>query len=141
MIVKIVNNPQQLEDAFQIRHTVFMVEQQVDVESETDEHDQTATHFVLYDDQTPIGAGRFRVVDGTGKIERICVLSSLRKSGAGALIMESIEDYAKNTDILTVKLNAQKHAIGFYERIGYEIISEEFMDAGIPHRTMVKKLA
>ncbi len=39
-----------------------------------------------------------------------------------------------------MKLNAQKHAIGFYEKLGCEIISEEFLNAGIPHRTMIKNL-
>ncbi|MEH6943498.1 GNAT family N-acetyltransferase [Bacillus sp. JJ722] len=140
MIVEIVNNQQQLEDAYSIRQKVFIEEQQVDAEEELDEHDQTATHFVLYDDNKPIGAGRFRLVDGAGKVERICVLANVRKAGAGKLIMNKIEKYAKDQQIAQVKLNAQTHAIGFYENLGYKIVSEEFLDAGIPHRTMTKNL-
>jgi len=30
--------------------------------------------------------------------------------------------------------------VGFYERLGYEVVSEEFTDAGIPHRSMEKPL-
>jgi predicted GNAT family N-acyltransferase len=39
-----------------------------------------------------------------------------------------------------LKLNAQTQAIPFYAGLGYEVVSEEFLDAGIPHKTMVKHL-
>ncbi|MCE3225362.1 MAG: putative Acetyltransferase, family, partial [Nitrospira sp.] len=34
----------------------------------------------------------------------------------------------------------QTHALGFYERAGFHLLGEPFMDAGIPHRKMVKEL-
>jgi predicted GNAT family N-acyltransferase len=40
-----------------------------------------------------------------------------------------------------VTLSAQIHARGFYERAGFHVVGEPFMDAGIPHRKMVKDLA
>lgn len=140
MIVKVVENHQELQDALSVRKIVFIHEQQVPAEEEIDQYDDTAVHFVQYDGETPIGAGRFRTIDGIGKVERICVLKDKRKTGAGKLIMQKIEDYAKEHDIQSVKLNAQTHAIPFYTRLGYEIISDEFLDAGIPHRTMKKNL-
>ncbi|MBU8877497.1 GNAT family N-acetyltransferase [Bacillus sp. FJAT-29790] len=140
MEVKIVSNEQELKDAFSIRTTVFVQEQHVPEEEEIDQHDDHAVHFVLYDKDTPVGAGRFRTVDGTGKVERICVLKEHRKTGAGKIIMKKIEEYAKNEGFSLVKLNAQTQAIPFYSRLGYEIISEEFLDAGIPHRTMRKTI-
>jgi predicted GNAT family N-acyltransferase len=94
----------------------------------------------MYDEGSPISAGRFRFVDGYGKVERICVLNKARKTGAGKTIMNAIENYALQKDIHKLKLNAQTHAIPFYAGLGYEIVSEEFMDAGIPHKTMVKEI-
>jgi len=38
------------------------------------------------------------------------------------------------------KLNAQTRAVDFYKRLGYKVVSEEFLDAGIPHVTMTKQL-
>lgn len=140
MNVKIAENQQEKQDAFSIRQIVFIEEQQVSVEDEMDQFDATATHFVGYEGEKPIGAGRFRTIDGIGKVERICVLKEHRKTGAGKLIMQKIEEYAKSQDFQLVKLNAQTHAIPFYTGIGYEIVSEEFLDAGIPHRTMQKAL-
>jgi predicted GNAT family N-acyltransferase len=36
----------------------------------------------------------------------------------------------------SVELNAQTHALGFYEQLGFRAQGEEFMEAGIPHRHM-----
>lgn len=140
MNVEIVKNKQQLEEAFSIRTAVFVEEQKVDVEEEIDQYEESSTHFLLYDDQHAIGTGRFRVIDGVGKVERICVLKNARKSGAGKLIMTAIEDFARNEGISTAKLNAQTQAIKFYEKLGYQVVSDEFLDAGIPHKTMKKYL-
>ncbi|MFC4184231.1 GNAT family N-acetyltransferase [Saccharococcus thermophilus] len=126
-------------DALLVRRIVFIEEQQVSEEEEIDEFEQEATHFVLYDDGKPIGAGRFRIVDhGLGKIERICVLPQYRGRGAGKLIMEAIERFAKQQGVSKLKLNAQTHAESFYEKLGYKTVSDVFMEAGIPHVTMVK---
>ncbi|MBT2684623.1 GNAT family N-acetyltransferase [Bacillus sp. ISL-37] len=141
MEVKIVNNDQELADAFEVRKSVFIHEQNVPEEEEIDQFESESVHFVLYDDnRKAAGAGRFRVLDGIGKVERICVLKENRKTGAGVAIMNEIEDYAKSQGISTLKLNAQTHAIPFYSKLGYETVSEEFLDAGIPHKTMKKSI-
>jgi predicted GNAT family N-acyltransferase len=138
--VKIVENQKELEDAYTVRKTVFVEEQAVPLEEEIDAYENEAEHFVMYNEDSPIGAGRFRLVDGYGKVERICILKEARKTGAGKAIMNTIETYALEKGIQKLKLNAQTHAIPFYAGLGYEVVSEEFMDAGIPHKTMVKKL-
>ncbi|WP_160720789.1 GNAT family N-acetyltransferase [Bacillus sp. USDA818B3_A] len=141
MTVKIVENQKELEDAFSIRKTVFAEEQNVPLEEEIDQYEDEATHFVMYSETNdPIAAGRFRVVDGYGKVERICVLNEARKTGAGRKMMSQIEDYARKQDLHKLKLNAQTHAIPFYAGLGYEVVSEEFLDAGIPHKTMIKQI-
>ncbi|MEH7886394.1 GNAT family N-acetyltransferase [Bacillus sp. JJ1609] len=140
MEVRIVETEQELADAFDVRRTVFVAEQKVPEEEEIDQHESEAIHFVLYNEEKAAGAGRFRVLDGIGKVERICVLKEHRKTGAGVAVMNKIEEYAKSQGITTLKLNAQTHAIPFYSRLGYETVSGEFLDAGIPHKTMKKTI-
>lgn len=140
MNLKVVATEEELNDAFSIRKEVFVQEQNVPEELEIDEFEDDAIHFALYQNNRPVGAGRFRDLNGIGKVERICVAQNVRGSGAGKVIMLGIEEYARGKQISTLKLNAQTSAIPFYEKLGYEIISEEFMDAGIPHKTMKKTL-
>ncbi|MFS0644585.1 GNAT family N-acetyltransferase [Siminovitchia sp. 179-K 8D1 HS] len=128
----------QLREAYAIRKKVFVEEQHVPIEIELDEHETNASHFVLYDGDKPVGAGRFRILDGKGKVERICILPTHRGKGAGLKIMEKIEEFARSLHIEELVLNAQTSAIPFYKKLGYIVISEQFFDAGIPHRTMKK---
>jgi predicted GNAT family N-acyltransferase len=140
MNLKVVATEEELNDAFSIRKEVFVKEQNVPEELEIDEFEDHAIHFALYQNNRPVGAGRFRELNGYGKVERICVAQNVRGSGAGKVIMLGIEEYAREKKISTLKLNAQTSAIPFYEKLGYAIVSEEFMDAGIPHKTMKKTL-
>lgn len=142
MNVKQAVTPKQREDAYIVRKTVFVGEQNVPPELEIDDLEDEAVHFVLYDEAgQPCGAGRFRTVGEYGKVERICVLKSARGQGAGNLVMDAVEAYAKTVSGLTaLKLDAQLHAIPFYEKRGYDIVSDEFLDAGILHKTMTKPL-
>ncbi len=136
----VVKTEEQMQDAYAIRRIVFIDEQQVPEEEEIDQYEKDATHVVLYEDNQPIGAGRFRSLDGIGKIERICVLKEFRNKGAGKVIMDKMEEIAKGKGVSKLKLNAQTHAEKFYLNIGYTTISDIFMDAGIPHVTMTKEV-
>ncbi|MFZ7944622.1 MULTISPECIES: GNAT family N-acetyltransferase [Bacillaceae] len=139
MTVKVVENQKELDDAFSVRKIVFVEEQNVPLEEEIDQYEDDATHFVMYHQGLPVGAGRFRVIDGYGKVERICVMKEARKTGAGKAIMKAIESHAQEQGLHKLKLNAQTQAIPFYAGLGYEVVSEEFLDAGIPHKTMMKE--
>lgn len=141
MEVIIVKNDKELQDAYQVRTTVFVDEQQVPPEEEIDQYEKDATHFVLYTGNEPIGAGRLRDVDGYAKVERICVLKSYREQGVGQKIMDKIEETAIAQGFTKFKLNAQTTAEAFYKKLGYETVSGEFLDAGIPHVTMVKTVS
>ncbi|NSL51423.1 GNAT family N-acetyltransferase [Calidifontibacillus erzurumensis] len=141
MFVKIVTTEKELEDAYFIRKKVFVEEQNVPVEIEIDEFENDATHFVLYDGNKPIGAGRVRQLGDTLKVERICVLDTYRHKGCGKLIMDKAEEVARDKAIKKLKLNAQSHAERFYQKLGYETVSDVFMEAGIPHVTMIKTIS
>jgi predicted GNAT family N-acyltransferase len=138
--VRVVTNNEQLKDVFDIRIRVFVNEQNVSMEEEIDEFEDVSTHFLLYDEEKPVGTGRFRIVDGVGKVERICILPSHRKGGNGKLIMKKIEQFAKEKGINKLKLHGQTHAEEFYKKLGYETVSDVFMEAGIPHIVMVKEI-
>lgn len=136
----IAKNEQQKKDAYAVRRAVFIEEQKVPENLEMDEHENESIHFVGYVGGKPAAAGRLRFLDGYGKLERICVLKNLRGQHYGKDIIRAMEETIRSRGFHKAKLNAQTHAIGFYQSLGYEVISDEFMDAGIPHVTMVKEL-
>ncbi|WP_027962941.1 GNAT family N-acetyltransferase [Halalkalibacillus halophilus] len=139
LTVSIAKTKEQIDEAYRIRETVFVKEQNVPIEEEMDEHDDFSIHFLGHNDiGQPVAASRLRFVAEFGKLERICVLEEERGKYHGQKIIKTMEDYIRDEGYYKAKLNAQTYAIKFYEQLGYSVISEEFMDAGIPHVTMVK---
>lgn len=139
--VRRVTTDAEYDDALAVRKRVFVEEQGVPEPMEVDEHEDAATHFVAYDDGRAVGAARLRSVgEATGKVERVAVLASLRGEGWGRRLMAVVEETARETGLDHLKLHSQTSAAGFYDRLGYERVGDEFEEAGIPHVEMRKSL-
>ena len=121
-----------------VRETVFIHEQAVPEELEWDGLDPQCAHVLAWNDQgDAIGTARMQP---NGTIGRMAVLKEWRGRGAGRALVEALLDCAVRQGLTRVTLSAQTHAIGFYERAGFHVVGELFIDAGIPHRKMVKEL-
>ena len=83
-----------LEKAFHIRKEVFVIEQGVPLEDEFDEFDSLGgqcEHILVYYNENNLSEqDRLRVVDGFGKLERICILVQYRKFGLGKVIIKRV---------------------------------------------------
>lgn len=144
MNAKKITTEEDLHTAFAIRKKVFVEEQGVSIEEEMDEFDALdaeCDHVLVYYNDQPVGTGRVRVVDGYGKLERICILEEYRKFGLGKVIMHKLEELVQAKGLTKSKLNAQTYAEPFYSKLGYVRFGEEFMDAGIPHILMKKQFS
>ena len=74
---------------------------------------------------------------GVLQIGRVAVIESLRGSGIGRMMMRQAVSYVtENSTDEKIYLEAQTYAIGFYEKLGFKVISDEFLDEGIPHKGM-----
>jgi predicted GNAT family N-acyltransferase len=122
------------QDAKAIRLEVFVVEQNVPAELEMDENDAACLHAVAYDAAgTPIGTGRLLP---DGHIGRMAVRKAARGTGIGGALLQGLMAQAKLRGHKTVVLGAQTHAAPFYQKHGFAIVGEAFMEAGIPHVDM-----
>ncbi|MED3996873.1 GNAT family N-acetyltransferase [Peribacillus frigoritolerans] len=140
---KRITTENDLKMAFHIRKEVFVEEQGFPLEFEFDEFDTLnalSEHILVYYNEKPVGTGRLRVVDGLGKLERICILEPYRKFGLGKIILKTLEEIAKEQGITQVKLHGQTQAEGFYKKLGYRTSSDVFMEDGGPHLLMIKEL-
>ncbi|WP_028589188.1 GNAT family N-acetyltransferase [Paenibacillus massiliensis] len=144
MNVKRITEDFDLQRVMNIRKEVFVLEQGVPLEDEFDEFDVldgSCEHVLVYHELLPVGTGRVRQVDGTGKLERICILSSYRKYGLGKVIIQALEEVVREQGLSQVKLHGQTQAEGFYQKLGYRTASDVFMEDGIPHVLMTKTLS
>ncbi|MET9360951.1 GNAT family N-acetyltransferase [Streptomyces sp. NPDC006632] len=148
--VRVAEGPADREACFAVRRAVFVVEQQVPEDVEYDAYDATALHVLAVGADGPLGTGRLlygpRALARTGSAQvgslgRLAVTGAARGLGVGAALVRAIEAAAAERGLSAVDLHAQTHALGFYERLGYEAYGPEFPDAGIEHRAMRRTLA
>lgn len=117
-----------------IREAVFVIEQGVPMDLEWDGIDSDCTHVIAYtNDRAAIGTARLQK---NGHIGRMAVLAGWRKQGVGSLLLQELIAVAQSRDLKSIELNAQTHALTFYQRFGFVAEGAEFHDAGIAHRHM-----
>ncbi|PWI08023.1 GNAT family N-acetyltransferase [Streptomyces sp. NWU339] len=154
-VVREAVEPGDREACFAVRKEVFVAEQGVPEDLEYDAYDAGAVHVLaLGADGEALGTGRLlhgeaaaakngggRAVQQTpGSLGRLAVTRRARGLGVGAALVRGIEEAARARGLTAVDLHAQTHALGFYERLGYEAYGPEFPDAGMPHRAMRRVL-
>ncbi|MDQ3057598.1 MAG: GNAT family N-acetyltransferase [Pseudomonadota bacterium] len=127
-----------LADLRAVRETVFVQEQNVPVEEEWDALDPQCVHVIARAaDGTPIGTGR---LTPERKIGRMAVLREWRNKGVGDALLLALISQAQERGWREVALNSQVDAQRFYARHGFIPAGERFMEAGIDHQPMRRKL-
>jgi len=74
------------------------------------------------------------------RLRQMAVVSGLQGKGIGRVIMNFAENVARDRGYKKLSMHARKTAIGFYEKLGYKIVGEEFEEVTIPHYEMQKTL-
>lgn len=121
----------------ELRHKVFVEEQNVPIEVEWDEYDDSSLHFLGTLDGKAVAVARMKP---DGQIGRMAVLQEYRNQGFGSQLLQFILQQAAHKNFKNVYLHAQVTAIHFYEKHGFTTSSEKFYDANIAHRAMLKKI-
>lgn len=137
-ICKLTTTKEEYEECLAIRRRVFIEEQNVPEEIEIDEYESVAKHFLVTMDGKAVATGRIRIKGALVKFERIASISTVRGSGTGKFLMNYMLKYAlENYPGYLPAMHAQKSAYGFYEKLGWEAVGEEFIEADIAHSIMI----
>jgi len=122
-----------------VRRMVFIEEQQIPVVLEWDGLD-TGCHHVLAFSQSGEAVGTGRLL-ANGRIGRMAVLPDWRGCGIGTAILDALQQLARRENHSRVSLHAQRSVVRFYRKAGFMETGEAFMEAGIEHVPMEKKLS
>ena len=77
---------------------------------------------------------------GQARLRQMAVLNDLQGKGIGRALMNFAENIARDRGFRTICMHARSNAVGFYEKVGYRIVGDQFMEVTIPHYVMEKKL-
>lgn len=127
---------------YQLRWQVLRAPWQQPPGSERDELEGQSVHLMLVAENGDIAAvGRLHKVDSdTAQVRYMAVADAWQGQGAGARILQGLEQHAVAMGVSRVVLNARESALHFYTRQGYqqqEIAPTQF---GIRHFRLQKSL-
>ena len=150
--ISVVDWAQTSQTLRQIRTRVFIEEQHVPEELEWDGLDKTALHL-LAQIQAPktteehqashiacpteaVGTARIIITNDIAHIGRMAVLPNWRGKGIGFKILQKAILECQQHSVKKIILNAQTYVLNFYQKAGFKISGDEFIDAGILHKEM-----
>jgi predicted GNAT family N-acyltransferase len=141
------DTPALREQAYALRHVVFVEEQRVPPDLERDALDDVAVHVVALEDAAAdagprcVGTGRLvRQEGGVGRVGRMAVAADRRRAGVGEAVLAALEAEARKAGLSQLELHAQCYVEPFYARAGYAPEGARFEEAGIDHVVMRKWL-
>ena len=125
----------------ELRRTVFVDEQGVTLEADRDGRDDEAVHLVAVRDGRVVGTLRLLAAGEVSRLGRMVVSPELRGSGIGGRLLDLADDVAREMGHRRIALHAQMPARRVYERAGYRMHGDVFVEQGIEHVAMEKPLA
>ena len=145
-MIKILESEKDRSLGFKLRTEVFVNEQNVPIELELDEKDNSeyTIHIGYFKDDKLIGVARLIDIDkDVIHIGRVAIDKNHRGEGIGYKLILGCEDIAKNVlnKDFTIELGAQFYAENFYKKLGYSRVNDNiYIEAGIEHIDMRKTI-
>ena len=141
MTVTATDDARLIEQALALRERVFCGEQGVELAADRDGLDDVALQLVALDGGRVVGTCRVLVEGEVGRLGRMAVEPGARGRGVGAAILAAAERSARDAGARLMRLHAQRYVEGLYAAAGYTPYGEPFVEEGIPHVAMEKRLA
>lgn len=128
-------SPTEVYELLKARVQIFVVEQRCAYQ-DIDDIDYDSLH-IFYKSGEIITAylRAFRKDSETVQLGRVLTVEHGNGLG-GELLKEAIQIVKEKLNPKKLYIEAQTYAVGFYEREGFKVTSEEFLEDGIPHVKM-----
>ena len=133
--------PSELYEILKARSAIFILEQSIHYQ-DLDDIDYQSYHFFIEENKKVIAYLRAYYVDDTKKVVKLGrVLTREHGKGIGRQLLEqSIPLIKEKMKVDKITIDAQKQALGFYEKLGFKTTSKDFLEQGIVHVKMEKEI-
>ncbi len=131
----------QLYEILKARAEIFIVEQGMNCQ-DMDGEDYTCRHLFLEQNGSILAYMRAIFADkqkGIIKLGRVLTVN--HGIGLGRKLFEESLPYLKNEmECRKIYIHSQKQAVGFYEKLGFKPVSDEFLEENVIHIAMEKEI-
>jgi len=127
----------ELYEILKSRAEVFLLEQNI-VCQDLDDIDRDSIHCFFTNENRVVAYLRaFPIGENSVTVGRVLTLEH-RKGLGSQLMQKSLEEIKKRFGSKKILVHAQKQAMKFYEKMGFAVVSDEYLEEGIVHLTMEK---
>ena len=125
----------ELYEILKARSEIFIMEQNI-LYQDMDDVDYESLHCFFVEDNKVVAYLRaFYNEDNVVKLGRVLTLK--HGNGIGKdLLEQSLIAIKEKMKCKKICMDAQKYAVGFYEKFGFKVTSEDFLEEGVVHNTM-----
>lgn len=142
MALKIIDHgSREYQQMVQLRNDILRKPLKLTLTPEELEKEKDEILIAAFEEEKMLGCCMLIIVDpGTVRLRQMAVLNNLQGKGIGRALMQFAENIARDRGFRKIIMHARKSAAGFYEKLGYQVCSEEFEEVTLPHYEMEKKL-
>ena len=127
----------ELYEILKSRAEIFLLEQNI-VCQDLDDIDRDSLHCFFTNENRVVAYLRaFPTGEDSVTVGRVLTLEH-RKGLGSQLMQKSLEEIKKRFGSKKILVHAQKQAMNFYEKMGFAVVSDEYLEEGIIHLTMEK---
>ncbi|HBL42576.1 GNAT family N-acetyltransferase [Gimesia sp.] len=129
------------DQACQLRNEILRQPLGLDLREEDLSAEADYFHFGILEGSRVIACGLAIPVSAVkAKIRQMAVAGAFQNQGIGKKLLYNIEASLQQRGFELLELDARATAVGFYQKLGYEKVGEEFQSVSIPHQRMRKSL-
>ncbi|RFM29709.1 GNAT family N-acetyltransferase [Deminuibacter soli] len=142
MAIKIIDHgTKEYRQMVELRHLILRKPLGLDFVQEELEKEKEDILIACFDDDKMEGCCMLTDNgDKSARLRQMAVLSGLQGKGLGRVLMQFAENIARDRGFRKIIMHARKTAVGFYEKLGYQVVGEEYEEVTVPHYTMEKIL-
>jgi len=134
------NSPDYMQE-LELRDKVLRKPLGMSLSDDNLEADKNDIHIGAFVDNKLVGVLILtRLNQNEVKMRQVAVGEEMRSKKIGSKMVAYAELFSSNLQYTTMVLNARKTAVGFYEKLGYNKVGNEFLEINIPHFKMSKFL-
>jgi predicted GNAT family N-acyltransferase len=140
-IKQIDHGTREYQQMVELRYEILRRPLNLTFEKEDLEKEKNDILIGAFEEEKILGCCLLSKIDKNAvRLRQMAVQNNLQGKGIGASMMRFAENVARDAGFKTILMHARKTAIGFYERLGYQISGDEFQEISIPHFVMIKPL-
>jgi ribosomal protein S18 acetylase RimI-like enzyme len=142
MALKIIDHgTKEYKQMVQLRNDILRKPLGLNFTAEELEKEKEEILIGAFEEEKMLGCCMLITMDpATVRLRQMAVLNNQQGKGIGRALMQFAENIARDRGFRKITMHARKTAIGFYEKLGYEVNGDQFEEVSIPHFIMEKVL-